>query len=284
MEEAMLARNRNREQRSQRRALRDPFAERRELLAQRVPYLALVRGPSEPAATPELDGTLEVATYNVHRWAGPRRGEPSPELASEVVAELGVDVIGLQEVLRPFDAEDPLERLADDLQLHVAFVSTRVHRQGELGNAILSRWPMTSVLALDLSHGGLERRSALAVEFHGQASAVTIVATHLSLVDRTRERQVQQILDHPQLQGPALLLGDMNAWRRCPATRQLNREFTDRHHNDAWPASFPAGRPLLALDRIYAREAQVTEIRTHDSEAARKGSDHLPVVARIKLF
>jgi hypothetical protein len=43
--------------------------------------------------------------------------------------------------------------------LHVAFAVTRVHRLGELGNAILSRWPITSLFVLDLSFSSLERRS-----------------------------------------------------------------------------------------------------------------------------
>jgi endonuclease/exonuclease/phosphatase family metal-dependent hydrolase len=38
---------------------------------------------------------------------------------------------------------------------------------------------------------------------------------------------------------------------------------------------------MVALDRIYVRSAQVVSIRQHDSPAARKASDHLPVVAEV---
>jgi endonuclease/exonuclease/phosphatase family metal-dependent hydrolase len=55
----------------------------------------------------------------------------------------------------------------------------------------------------------------------------------------------------------------------------------DLHHNVDWPASFPAGRPMLALDRIYSRGADVLEVKEHDSAAARKASDNLPVVAEV---
>ncbi|HEX9730542.1 MAG TPA: endonuclease, partial [Thermoanaerobaculia bacterium] len=57
----------------------------------------------------------------------------------------------------------------------------------------------------------------------------------------------------------------------------------ERHHNRAWPATFPATSPLLALDRIYARGVRVIDVRTHQSAAARRGSDHLPVVASIEV-
>lgn len=259
-------------------------AGRSTVLAERLPYLATVRPPSVPGPIPPFTDWLEVATYNVHRWSGVTGGRRwLPELACDVIGELGSDVIALQEVLRPFDSEDPLERIADELQLYLAFASTRPHRRGELGNAILSRWPMTGVFTLDLSIGRLERRSAIAAQFRGDSRSVAVVATHLGLVDRTRELQVRSLLSHPQLQGPTVLLGDMNAWRRCPATRQLDREFTELHHNNAWPPTFPATRPVLALDRVYARGARVAELRTHASPSARRGSDHLPVVASVEL-
>ena len=40
---------------------------------------------------------------------------------------------------------------------------------------------------------------------------------------------------------------------------------------------------MLALDRIYARGLHLIAIEAHDSRAARRASDHLPVVARVKL-
>ena len=86
---------------------------------------------------------------------------PDPARAGFVISELGADVVALQEVLRPFDEPDPLERLAESLRLHLAFVTTRVHRRGEIGNAILSRWPITSVFSLDLSFSRVEKRSML---------------------------------------------------------------------------------------------------------------------------
>ncbi|MBS1107137.1 MAG: endonuclease, partial [Deltaproteobacteria bacterium] len=104
------------------------------------------------------------------------------------------------------------------------------------------------------------------------------------IVDRTRHRQVRHLLDHPNLQGPVILLGDMNMWRtNDKATKALEAELPAYSEID-WPASFPAARPVLALDRIYARGAKVLEVRAHQSPAARRASDHLPVVARVSLL
>jgi endonuclease/exonuclease/phosphatase family metal-dependent hydrolase len=264
----------------------DPHAERREALSAVTPFLGLVRAPLYPSAPSPAGKELVVATYNVHRWtgvAGNNRG-PDPERASFVISELGADVLALQEVVRPFAGEDPLIRLSDQLRLHVAFVTTRIHRLGELGNAILSRWPIASASLLDLNFSRIERRTAVAAQLVSEAGPLSLVATHLAIVDRTRHRQVRHLLDHPNLQGPVILLGDMNMWRtNDKATKALEAELPTHSEID-WPASFPAARPVLALDRIYARGAKVLEVRAHQSPAARRASDHLPVVARVSLL
>jgi endonuclease/exonuclease/phosphatase family metal-dependent hydrolase len=249
-----------------------------------APHLCLLRAPAISATHQPMGRHITVATYNVHRWTGLNgRSKPDPARAGFVISELEADVIALQEVMRPHRGDDPLESLAEALGLYVAFAATRVGKHGELGNAILSRWPISGVSMLDLSFSRLERRVAVSAQFQFVGGVLDVVATHLALGDRLRHRQVRSLLDHPQLQlGPTLLLGDMNAWRQCRATRALDDELR-AHHNLDWPASFPAARPVLALDRVYARGVKVVELGAHTSRAARRASDHLPVVARVLL-
>jgi endonuclease/exonuclease/phosphatase family metal-dependent hydrolase len=250
------------------------------------PHLCFVRSPRRPIPPLTMPESLRVATYNVHRWQGVNgRARPDVARAGYVISELDADVIALQEVLRPFDeeaeAEDELGQLCEELDLHLAFAATRRHRRGQLGNAILSRFPITTISVLDISYSRIERRGALAAQVGHKGASLGIVATHLSLVDRTRHRQVQSLMEHPALNaGPAVLMGDMNAWRNCKGSQVL-QESLGLHHNHDWPASFPSGRPLLALDRIYSRNADVVEVSQHDTPAARKASDHLPVVAEV---
>jgi endonuclease/exonuclease/phosphatase family metal-dependent hydrolase len=248
------------------------------------PHLALLRAPRRAIAARPLGGELTVATYNVHRWTGLNgRSRPDPARAGFVISELDADIVALQEVLRPLRGEDPLETLAEALGLFVAFATTRAHKRGEIGNAILSRWPITGVSMLDLSYGRLEKRVAIAAQFMHGSAQLDVVATHLALADRMRHRQVQSLLEHPRLrETPTLLMGDMNAWRKCKATRALDDEMWS-HHNLEWPASFPSAGPVLALDRIYASGVKILELAAHGSRAARRASDHLPVVARVEL-
>ena len=247
------------------------------------PHLALLRAPLHPRKPRPLHGEITVATYNVHRWTGLNgRRRPDPARACFVISELSADLIALQEVLRPLHGEDPLEGLAEALGLHVTFAATRSHRRGQIGNAILSAWPIAGVSMLDLSFSRIEKRVAVAAQLQGE-TCLDVVSTHLALAGRTRHRQVQSLLEHPRLaETPTLLMGDMNTWRRCKATRALEDELTS-DFGILWPASFPSASPVLALDRIYPRGVEILEVDVHASRAARRASDHLPVLARIGL-
>ncbi|MBW2390515.1 MAG: endonuclease/exonuclease/phosphatase family protein [Deltaproteobacteria bacterium] len=252
-------------------------------MAEILPALSVVPAEKTHAAA-RLGQEATVATYNVHRWTGVNgRGAIDPARAGFVISELDADVIALQEVLRPYDEEDPLTALCSALGLHFVYATTRVHKRGEQGNAILSRFPIETCSVLDISHSRIEKRGVLAAQFGDSERSFSVIATHLSLVDRTRARQVHSLLQHPELNsGPAVLLGDMNAWRKCKATRRLDDEFS-RHHNHKWPPSFPAPRPVLALDRIYSVNVEVKEVYAHNTPSSRRASDHLPVVARVRI-
>jgi endonuclease/exonuclease/phosphatase family metal-dependent hydrolase len=249
-----------------------------------TPHLCLLRAPSAVSATGSMPQEIRVATYNVHRWTGLNgRSSADPARAGFVISELGADVIALQEVMRPHHGDDPLEAIAEALGMHVTFAASRVHKKGELGNAILSRWPLGGVSMLDLSYSRFEKRVAVSAQIPFEGGVLEVVSTHLALADRTRHKQVRALLGHPQLgRGPIVLLGDMNAWRRCPATRALDKGL--RADSDLeYPMSFPSVRPILALDRIYTSGVRLIDISAHDSRAAQRASDHLPVVARIRL-
>jgi endonuclease/exonuclease/phosphatase family metal-dependent hydrolase len=135
---------------------------------------------------------------------------------------------------------------------------------------------------LYMAHTRWERRGAVLGHYWPEGGpSLVVIATHLALGARTRARQIRWLLTHPHLQsGPVVLLGDLNAWCPTQASRELARTLGSRPRQ-GWPRTFPAQIPLLALDRIYTRDVQVADLHVHTTPAARRGSDHLPVIARL---
>jgi endonuclease/exonuclease/phosphatase family metal-dependent hydrolase len=80
---------------------------------------------------------------------------------------------------------------------------------------------------------------------------------------------------------PTLLMGDLNEWFLWGRPlRWLHAHFEATPS----PRSFPARAPLLALDRIWVEpRALLQRLWVHASPAARAASDHVPVVADIRL-
>jgi endonuclease/exonuclease/phosphatase family metal-dependent hydrolase len=73
-------------------------------------------------------------------------------------------------------------------------------------------------------------------------------------------------------------VNDWYLWGRT--SRWLHRYF----EATPAPATFPAWRPVLSLDRLWTRPASLlAELRVHRSALARAASDHLPLVARLAI-
>ena len=80
---------------------------------------------------------------------------------------------------------------------------------------------------------------------------------------------------------PTILLGDLNEWFLWGRPlRWLHRHF----EATPAPATFPAGFPVFALDRIWVKPRRLLRrLFVHASPLARQASDHLPVVAHLQM-
>ena len=232
---------------------------------------------------------VRVASYNIHKCVGVD-GKFDPARITAVVAELGADLVALQEVDRRFGRRTGLldvraiERATGLVPLPASKLPDGL---GWHGNALLvrpgSRWQLSRI---DLP--GAEPRGAVVAELvlPGAGVPLRVVAAHFGLLRRCRTRQVEAILGAvaagPDI--PTLLLGDLNEWR-LDGTRSALRALEGMFGPvTGAPPSFPSRRPLLALDRIFGcSRAQVRAIEVHDSPLARIASDHLPLKAVVRL-
>jgi endonuclease/exonuclease/phosphatase family metal-dependent hydrolase len=236
-----------------------------------------------------MDGTDEgvlFASYNIHKCVGVDR-RFDPERVGRVIAEIGADVLALQETDRRFGDRAGLLDLAQ-IERHAGLVPTPVVNghagHGWHGNLVLVREGLLRGLH-QVVLPGLEPRGALVVDLELPDGPVRLVAAHLGLLRQSRRLQVERLVAHAaeQADHPTVLMGDLNEWRRGrrSALHGFAPSFGPLQHG---PPTFPSYLPVLALDRILARPGRILgRVSAHDTPLARRASDHLPVKARVRL-
>ena len=228
---------------------------------------------------------LRVASYNIHKAVGLDR-KRDPERILSVLHEIDADVIALQEADRRIGQRaSVLPRAAiDDTHWRVVEVARRPRSIGWHGNAILVRRDIDvrSGEALDLPT--LEPRGAACGEIEIEGRVMRIIGTHLDLSGLRRRDQIRAMLDHVgacKRDLPTVILGDFNQWGRQTGAM---REFGEDWQVVTPGRSYPSRQPLATLDRIViSRHWRCEGTEVHHTPLAAVASDHLPIVAELKL-
>lgn len=231
--------------------------------------------------------TVRVASYNIHKSVGPDR-QRRPDRIFKVLSELDADIVALQEVDRRFGARATTfeaEQLEHETGYRLLRHAVRPLSSGWHGNALLVRGPVEAVARRRIDLPALEPRGALLADLETQHGRLRVVAAHLGLLGRYRRRQAETILeaiDGAESHLPTVVMGDLNEW--SPHGSCL-RVFQSRYCIAAPGPSFPARRPMFGLDRVITSDdIEVQSAWVHETPTAREASDHLPVVAELKLL
>jgi endonuclease/exonuclease/phosphatase family metal-dependent hydrolase len=187
----------------------------------------------------------------------------------------------LQEVELGSPGFNMLQYLREACRMHAIAGPTLVTKQGDYGNAILTRFHATAVRRLDISVPRREPRGALDVELDCGAHRLRVIATHLGLRPAERRTQIQSLLRHvrdtPVI--PLVLMGDLNEWFLWGRPlRWLHRHF------ESTPslATFPSRYPLFALDRVWVKPSTtLRRVAVHATALSHVASDHLPLKATL---
>lgn len=163
-------------------------------------------------------GKLRVLTLNIWNRQGP--WEQRLPLIRAGIRALDPDLVGLQEIIHR-DGRSQAEDIAAGLGYEAAFgVAHDLGGGVQFGNAVLSRWPISSSRALPLPTGESdERRSLVFAEIASPHGPIPFFVTHLNWKFHhgiVRERQVVAIAElvkaHAPIAGPPpILVGDFNA-------------------------------------------------------------------------
>lgn len=228
---------------------------------------------------------LKLLSYNIHSCFGiDRRYDPSR--IARIIAESGADLVALQEVdssLEVRDGLNQLQYLAYQTGLIPIMGPTLKRGYGAYGNALLSRWPFEAVREINLSYRKFEPRGLLQAKFTLQGKKLSVFNTHFGLKHWERKFQSARLCDEIEndIHDCALIFGDFNEWFRWSRNlRWLENSFSKIPRVPTYPSRWPR----FALDRIFASPgAEFSDWRILSDQKSKVASDHLPVLAKVKL-
>lgn len=239
---------------------------------------------------------LRVATYNVHGCVGVDRQRSETRIAA-VIAELSLDVIGLQELDLSRSRSAGVDQagiIAGELGWHRHFHAAMQSDGGHYGHAILSRYPLsvrrTACLPGSAPFFCREPRAAIGMDVATDFGSVHVVNTHLGLGRRERLLQAELLtsaewIENSSPDSPLILLGDFNSLPGSRSHRTLSRSLRDVRRLIRPVLScrtFPTSFPMVAVDHIFVNAAlQPVSVSVHRTPLSRVASDHFPLVAEL---
>jgi endonuclease/exonuclease/phosphatase family metal-dependent hydrolase len=232
---------------------------------------------------------LRIATYNIHRSRG-LDGRTRPERIAAVLSDIDADIIALQEVIGSGPrGGSHAEAIGAALGMGWVMAPARLLRGHHFGNAVLSRFPITQHLGHDLSWKTCEPRRLQRVDVTVNGAALHIYNVHLGTAILERRHQAQRlasIVSDRHVVGPKLVIGDFNEWMKGLATTLLSARLRSVDLKDFLPRrrTYPGLFPLLHLDHIYyAGRLEVVAVELPRTRLALVASDHLPLVADVRV-
>ncbi|MDT0678637.1 endonuclease/exonuclease/phosphatase family protein [Autumnicola musiva] len=235
---------------------------------------------------------LRVMSYNIHH-ANPPSTLDSIDINAIVhtIMAQQPDLVALQEIDADTERSgkgNQAEIIAEKLGMHVFFGKAIDFGGGEYGVAILSKYPLSegTVYKLPTKAGtGGEARVLATVKIKlPDGKFLRFGSTHLDAQKENTNRLLQiseiaKISSEEEL--PMIIAGDFNDTPNSEVIAVLDTSFK-RTCNDCKP-TIPVNDPLHAIDFIAYKPQKNFSIRGHKVINETYASDHLPIVATLKV-
>jgi endonuclease/exonuclease/phosphatase family metal-dependent hydrolase len=231
---------------------------------------------------------VRVLTYNIHHAEG-TDGKLDLARISKIISSVQPDLVALQEIDFKTDRTggvDQAAELARMTGLHVAPGPNIDYQNGRYGTATLSRWKIVSHQNHQLPNFGGEQRGVLVTEFEIENGGPRLhfLGTHFDHRSDERERLastkfVNELIG--QIEGPALLAGDLNAVPDSDTLNRLESSWTNATAEKPLP-TIPSKVPSRQIDYVLYRPAtewRVIEARVLEEPVA---SDHRPLLVVLE--
>lgn len=256
---------------------------------------ALVAGCA--SAPPSHKATINLLTYNIHAGTD-AQSQPSVPRIGAFIDSLKPDIVFLQEVDRGTErshGEDHLAQLAKITGMNPGFAKSLDYQGGQYGIGILSRWPIDTVIVVQLtveppqerSGGSHEPRVALHAVVRTPFGPLHVVNTHIDAAREGtyRRQEIVGLMAHIKRNVPAgepvIFGGDLNSRPTTDEIGAVSLALTD-----SWLAcgqgdgvTFPAGKPDRRIDYVFYRQARCLHARVPETQA----SDHRPLFVTLEI-
>lgn len=249
-------------------------------------------GKRPQAAGTNRPGVLRVMAYNIHHCNPPSKPDVlDVDAIAAAIRKQKPDLVALQEVdVRTGRSgnTDQAKLLARKLSMHYFFAKAIDHDGGEYGLAILSNHPLTRTKIYRLptqsgTNGEPRILATAAVKLPG-GKMICFASTHLDAQKDSVNRELQ-IREINRIAGretlPMIVAGDFNAAPGSGVIRQLDLIFTRTCQTCA--PTIPVINPVRTIDFIAYKPAKAFEVITERVIPEHYASDHLPVVAELKM-
>jgi endonuclease/exonuclease/phosphatase family metal-dependent hydrolase len=259
---------------------------------------------------------LRIATYNIHKGISSIGNRPRVHALKQALSAMDADVLFLQEVQGRHDllalkhaAKWPIQSQHEFFageSHHSAYGVNAVYDHGHHGNALLSRFPISSARNQDVSDHAYEARGILHCVVQVESVVLHCYVVHLGLFAGSRKRQAEALVEAVNSSAPPdapiIIAGDFNDWGNQlsndlrqelgvmevfderVARRGIGgylRQLSGRLPKIQPARTFPAALPMLQLDRIYVRGFHVESAQVLHGVMWARLSDHAPVVATL---
>jgi endonuclease/exonuclease/phosphatase family metal-dependent hydrolase len=256
--------------------------------------------------------TLRIVTWNIHKGVRGIAMRKRLEIHNmqAAVAGLNADVICLQEVRRINHKEAahftqwpelPQADFLAPIGYEAVYRTNAFTKHGEHGNALLSRFPVVSHAHEDMSDHRFEQRGLLHATLQVHDKKAHVIVVHLGLIAASRQRQMAQLSQYIDRDIPKkdvlIIAGDFNSpiapvrWAqsaldggnglhksKSKAPKMLHALSGLRGH-----ATFPSRLPMLQLDHVFARHAQIVSSHVPQEAQWARMSDHLPLIVEVQI-
>jgi len=237
-------------------------------------------------------GVIKVMAYNVHHCNPPSvEGKIDMQAIARVINAEKPDLVALQEIdvhtSRSGKELDQAEELGRLTGMKAYFSKGIDYAGGEYGVAVLSRFPIEDTFRMDLpvqegTNGEPRTLAAVTVKVSKKQKLI-FGSTHLDLKEVNRLSQSKQIVEQYKNEKlPVVIAGDFNALPTSGVIQYLDQHFT-RTCVENCGGTIPVKNPNRTIDFIMYKPSDTFEVVSHKVIDEQYASDHLPIVAELRL-